>query len=382
MDNKIIISILLFLVFINGISQEDEGSSYRTMPFQVTLVTPLGTNGIQSFRITNRLSFNIVAGTNGGVDGFELGSVLNIISSDVSGVQLSGFGNVVGGPVHAVQVAGFMNINRDEFEGVQASGFINYVYGYSRAIQVAGFANLSGELKGLQGSGFANFTGDAEGLQAAGFMNCADNIKGIQGAGFLNAAEDVRGIQLAGFLNAANKVKGLQIAGFLNICDTIDGIPVAPISIVRKGGYMKFEYWGNETFYMNASLKTGVKKFYTIFSFGYKGIDSDFNTGAGFGAGTNISITQNNSIDIDVNAYYINKYFWRNRDYNQLNTLRVSFNHEIAEHFSIFAGPAFNVLISEFRDSADEIAPSWAFNISDRRNSLRGWFGFNLGFKF
>jgi len=311
MNKKILFALFLFLIFAKGIAQEDETSDYEIRPFQITFVTPMGTNGIEASRIINRLSFNILAGYNGGVDGFELGSFLNLTADYVKGIQVGGFGNIVGGSTDAVQVAGFMNINRDKSEGVLAAGFINYVEGYTRAVQVAGFTNLSAGLNGIQASGFINIAEETEGIQVAGFLNGADNFKGIQAAGFLNCADDFKGIQLAGFLNAANKVKGLQIAGFLNICDTIDGIPIAPLSIVKKGGYRRFEFWGNETFFMNTSFKIGVKQFYTIFSLGYKPVVSDYNTGVGFGAGTNIDITQNKSLDIDVNAYHINKYIWK-----------------------------------------------------------------------
>jgi hypothetical protein len=412
MNKKILFAFFLLLLFANITAQDDNELYYVTRPFQVTFVPPLGTNGVESSGFINKLSINILAGHNGGVDGFEAGSVLNLTEDNVKGVQLSGFGNIAGGPVEAVQVAGFMNIDRHNCEGVQAAGFINYVDGYARAIQAGGFANLSAGLKGIQVSGFANVADEAEGVQVAGFLNAAasfngiqvagflngaddfdgvqvagflngtDDFKGIQVAGFLNGANNFEGIQVAGFLNVANRVKGIQIAGFLNVCDTIDGIPIALISIVKRGGYRRFELWGNETFFMNTSFKIGVKQFYTIFSLGYKTVISDFNTGIGIGAGTNIDINGSNSIDIDINSYYINKNFWEYRDYNMLNSLKISFNYKIAEHFSIFAGPAVNLLVSDYSDSADEIAPAWAFKISNRKQTTRGWFGFNVGMGF
>lgn len=412
MNKKILFAPLILLFFANAIAQNDNELYYETRPFQVTFVTPLGTNGAQSSRIINKLSLNILAGYNGGVDGFEIGSVLNLTDDYVKGVQVSGFGNITGGLTEAIQIAGFMNLNKYKLTGVQVAGFINYGDDYCRAVQVGGFANLSAGLNGIQVSGFVNIANEADGIQVGGFLNGADNFEGVQVAGFLNATDnfngvqvagflngtddfkgiqvagfmngvnDFEGIQVAGFLNTANNVKGFQIAGFLNICDTIDGIPIAPLSIVKKGGYRRFEFWGNETFFMNTSFKIGVKQFYTIFSLGYKPVVNNFNTGIGIGAGTNIEITRNNSIDIDLNTYYINEYFRKYRDYNMLNSLRISFNYKIAEHFSIFAGPTVNILVSDHADSADEIAPAWAFNISNRRHATRGWFGFNLGMGF
>ena len=189
-------------------------------------------------------------------------------------------------------------------------------------------------------------------------------------------------MQASGFLNVAEKVKGIQIAGFLNICDSIDGIPIAPISIVKKGGYQKFEFWGNETFYMNTSFRIGVPKFYTIFTLGYRPGFSDFNWGLGFGAGTSFAIAQDHSIDLEAHVYHINSRFWRRWEFNQLHQLKLNFNYQIAEHFSIAAGPTFNILISENESYANRIAPVWSFKIYERKNTIKGWFGFNFGFRF
>lgn len=388
---------VLFLTVIDITAQEEDKHEIDVRPFQVTFITPLGTNGIGSPQIVNNFSFNILAGVNGGVDGFELGGLLNINSYYVKGLQISGFGNITGGESDAGQIAGFMNINGGKVKGLQGSGFINIAGSAAKAVQVGGFTNISGSIKGVQLSGFGNIAGETDGLQASGFgniaeksegaqisgfMNITGDMKGVQVAGFLNRTANVEGVQGSGFLNVAEKVKGVQISGFINICDTIDGIPIAPLSIVKRGGYRRFEFWGNETFFMNASFKIGLRHFYTVFTLGFKPVESDFNTGIGFGAGTNIEFKKDKSIDIEAHSYIINRYFWEDWNYNQLNQLRVSFNYHIAEHFSIFAGPSFNILIADIIDYADDIAPSWAFTIADRKDSIRGWFGFNLGMKF
>jgi len=402
----------LLHILINIYAQEDD-KDYNNRPFQVTFITPLGTNGTGSPRIINKLSFNILAGYNGGVDGFELGGFLNLSDDYVKGVQIAGFGNIVGGDIEAAQIAGFMNIDGGEVNGVQTSGFMNIVGGEvsglqtsgfiniaggdAEAVQIGGFANLSDALEGVQVSGFGNIAEEtngvqvagfgnlaeeSEGVQVAGFMNISDDINGVQVAGFLNAASDIEGIQTAGFLNIARNVKGVQIAGFINICDTIDGIALAPISIVKKGGYRRFEFWADETFFLNTSFKIGVKHFYTVYTLGFKPVNADFNTGIGFGVGTNIALTSDNSIDLEAHTYIVNRYFWEKWYYNSLNQLRVSFNYQLSEHFSIFAGPTFNILVADINTYADEIAPPWAFRIADRKDSIRGWFGFNIGMRF
>ncbi len=382
MKNNLLFICLFLLVISNISAQEEDRYDSSIRPFQVTFITPLGTNGIESPRIVNKFSLNILAGLNGGVDGFELGGFLNITSDYVKGFQVGGFGNITGGNSEAGQLAGFMNINGGEVKGLQGSGFINIAGGRAEAVQIGGFANLSGALRGVQASGFGNIAGETKGVQAGGFGNISEQMEGVQVSGFMNVTGDMEGVQGGGFINIAEKVKGVQIAGFINICDTIDGIPIAPLSIVKRGGYRKFEFWGNETFFMNASFKIGIRHFYTTFTLGFRPVESDFNTGIGFGAGTNIELKNKNSIDIEAHSLVINRYFWDNWYYNHLNQLRVSFNYYIAEHFSIFGGPSFNILVADIVEYADEIAPSWAFTIADRKDCIRGWFGFNLGMRF
>ena len=328
--------ILSFLIISSSYSQEDEETFQKRSPFQVTFVTPLGTNGISSPGILNEFSFNVLAGVNGGVDGFEFGGLVNIDNGPVDGVQISGFGNIVTGRVEAFQLAGFANINDSYTEG-------------------------------FQGAGFMNISGKTEGAQVAGFMNVAEKFEGLQASGFINIAD---------------KMEGVQIAGFINICDSIDGIPIAPISIVKKNGYRRFEFSSNETFYLNTSFRIGVPQFHTIFTVAYKPGYSDFNWGLGFGAGISFAIADNHSVDLEGHVYHVSSGFWRRWEYNQLNQVKLNFNYQIAEHFSLFAGPTFNILISESDSYAHRIAPVWSFRISERRNSVRGWFGFNLGFRF
>lgn len=371
-------TLLLLLIIFKVNAQTDTTSIVR--PFQVTFVPPIGTNGVQSHKITNQFSFNMLIGVNGGVDGFELGGLINTIKGNVEGAQISGFGNLVTGNVNAAQIGGFFNINGGYTEGLQLAGFTNIVGDSTKSLQVAGFGNLCGQSQGAQISGFGNIAGNMDGLQIGGFGNISGNITGVQGAGFTNIAGNIDGLQAAGFLNLAGNVKGVQIAGFLNICDSIDGIPIAPISIVKKNGYIRAEFWTNEMFFLNASFNIGVRKFYTIYTLGYKpGLD-DYNWSFGFGAGTSFSLGENTSFDPQANVTHFFTDLWKS--YNQLNQIRLNFNYQVSENLGIFAGPSFNLLISEFEEDASYIAPDWSFNFTSGRNALKGWFGFNLGLRF
>ena len=88
-------------------------SKLDSVPVQVTFIYPLGTNGARSPYKTNRFSFNLLAGYNGSVNGFEVGGFANILKKDIKGFQIAGFSNIVGGKTTGFQGAGFANITKD-----------------------------------------------------------------------------------------------------------------------------------------------------------------------------------------------------------------------------------------------------------------------------
>ncbi len=59
------------------------------LPFQITFITPMGTNGTLSPKVTSNLSLNVVAGYNGGVEGVEVGGFANVLEYDMKGGQFA-----------------------------------------------------------------------------------------------------------------------------------------------------------------------------------------------------------------------------------------------------------------------------------------------------
>lgn len=362
-----LISIGLLLAS-NLFSQSEK--QYREVPFQIGLVPPLSTNGTQAPNTVNQTSLNLLVGLSAGLDGFEASSFLNIERDFVKGAQLSGFDNIVGNEADAVQMAGFINVVGGPFNGVQASGFANLNGDYTEAIQLAGFVNTADELDGIQLSGFGNYTGDAVGVQASGFINVAD---------------DIEGVQLAGFINIADNVKGAQVSGFINICDSIDGIPISFLNIVRKNGYRKFEFWSNETYFMNLSYKLGVRQFYTIFTGSYRPTINDYNWAYGVGFGSSFILGQSGSMEIEGVAYNIvNKDYLEFDEYNSYYQLKIGFTHHFHDHLAIFGGPSFNISVSEdYTSGINDLLPKWSYNLYDKRDKrVESWFGFFGGLRF
>ncbi|MBI1184165.1 hypothetical protein GC194_07830 [bacterium] len=317
-----------------SISQAQNISYTINRPAQVSFLPAMGSNRGMSGVVTNHVSFNVLAGYSAGVDGIEIGSVVNIVRRDVNGFQLGGFGNVVGGNVSGIQVAGmfnnvrgstsgiqvggFQNICLDTLHGVQVGGFFNFLSGKMEGVQVGGFTNICASnvegwqvagfgnwaqkevsmvqvggffntaikrVDGLQIAGFTNYCGESvNGLQVAGFGNVAiDSVGGVQLSGFFNYARQVEfgqvssflnvasgtsnGLQLSGGFNFANRMNGIQV-GVFNICRHAKGVPFGLVSVVLDG-YHALSAATTDVLTSTVSVRTGVDRFYNIFSFGF-----------------------------------------------------------------------------------------------------------------
>ena len=371
--------------------------TYPVRPVQLSFITPLGTNGLESGKIANRVSINLFAGYAGGVEGVEVGGFLNVDKSAVRGVQLAGFGNVVGGQTEGFQAAGFFNVNKSTTRSMQAAGFINVVGDSMIGFQAAGFTNIvKKQSTGTQLAGFANITGgEVQAWQAAGFANIAKgNVQGAQTAGFINTAGDLDGFQAAGFINIARKVKGVQL-GFINVADSVEsGVPIGFLSFVRKNGYRKFEFSGSESLYAHAAFKIGVPQLYNIFAVGYQPQAGYFRWGAGYGLGTERQLSPRTVANLEGMYYHINEdEFWTTQ-VNELVQLKLTLGYQIGS-VTIFGGPTYNLLISRFFDEkanrlGSQLAP-WTFYDRDRNpgnnnffptTNLQMWAGFTGGIRF
>ncbi len=305
---------------------------------QLSLFPFIGSNRFVSGLITNNFSVNLFAGYAGGVKGVELGGFLNVVRKEMSGVQLSGFGNIVGEKSRGVQMSGFFNVDAGSFSGLQAAGFSNVVTDTVRGVQLAGFSNvLRGPMYGTQISGFSNFTSqNVDGLQAAGFVNIAvKDVKVAQISGFGNWTSGInKGLQVAGFMNYAQDLRGTQIAPF-NFADTASsGVPVGVFSYVKKG-YHKLEVTANELFLANLSFKTGVTRFYNIFT---AGIRPDW-LSVGYGLGTQVKLAKRLALSFDLTGYYLADTRDFLRSYGSQVRFSPTLDIMLAKHFTLVLGP-------------------------------------------
>jgi hypothetical protein len=396
---------VLFLKQVSILAQNTEQDELINRPFQLTFVTPLGTNGLEAGKITNNFSINMFAGYNGGLSGIEMGGFANTIRYNMNGVQMAGFSNVVLGKSKGCQISGFSNISMKIPKGSQIAGFSNIVNDSAVVVQISGFSNLvNGKTKGAQIAGFSNFsakdaevsqiagfsnliTGDLIGSQLAGFANItAGNAKAFQVAGFTNiATKDVNGVQISGFLNYAKKLKGFQI-GVFNYCDTVEkGLPIGVLSIV-KNGYHQLEISGDEMFYTNIAFRSGLEKFHSIIT---AGIQPDFISAPlwtyGVGIGSLFPINEKTSADVDVMFQHVIK--GDDVDNNYLYKIGAGLDFKLTKKLSVYAGVTYNFLVTDvqqlkYTENYASLAPYYFTKKENSHYNLKSWAGFKIGLRF
>lgn len=353
--------------------QNIKDTLYR--PFQISLLPFLGTNHVLSGQVTNDVSYNIIAGYSAGVNVFEVGGIANFVREHVTGVQFAGVTNMVGGHLDGFQFAGVSNHAFGSSQGFQFAGIVNTLWKSSQVSQFAGVVNFSTrDLHGLQLSGGANFTFGTH--------------RGMQFAAVYNFANELRGTQLSLF-NVAGKVHSGRQIGLLNVADSSARTPLGFFSFVRQNGYRRFELSTNEFNYANVTFKTGVRKFYNIFTAGFSPSDSLNNWlwSYGYGIGTAVNLnrrqTSQLSFDFIVNTVNVGK----QRNFNQLNKFQFIFEQKLGRHIAFAFGPTFNFFatLSERPENqvvSKQITRFLFLNETYRSGwSIKGWMGYSAGLR-
>lgn len=400
--------------------------------WQVTFFPPISTNGELSGLVVNKLSWNLIAGYNGGLDGVEFGGLLNVLRQNMRGAQFSGFGNVVGGDVEGAQFAGFfnhtignvnafqaagfynynrsaatgaqfagfINLNKGVMTGFQAAGFMNIAEAKSELVQFAGFMNLSSNIYGFQGAGFMNIAaGNSILTQAAGFMNISKEIYGAQIAGFMNVAQEVNGSQIAGFMNVADEVNGAQIAGFMNIARKVNGFQLGVFNIADsvngfalgifnfiKNGLHQLEFSTNEIGQYGIAYRSGMDKFYSnvMVTSQLPIRDSGTLITNGFGFGTRLRFSDAFRITVDLTCHQLTLNFI-SKNLNLQNRLQAALEWRLFKGFAVFGGVAVNHMLNDTRDlnynnRFKNLGPN-AFWNQGGTYAQRAWLGYQFGLR-
>ncbi len=374
-----------------NLPQDEELSDHQLA--QVSVWPGVGTNFDRSEEVTNTISVNLLWGTNGGVDGLEMGLLANSIVNDMNGMQVAGFANSVKGDVTGTQLSGAVNKNRGYTKGIQFSGLVN-ITEKTNAIQGAGLANVvNRDFRGIQVAGLFNkVKSDADGTQIAGLYNHNTGYAGTEASGVFNKAKDVKYGQVSGFLNIARNVKGFQI-GVINVSDTISGVPFGILNFVKKG-YNRLEISGGDALHANIGLKFGAPSFYNILHIGVgsweTAVKGNTGWGIGYGIGTVVTLTPRAHFNFEGLAIQINEgELWTDK-LNLLNQFRWTMDIRLGKQqkSSMFFGPTFNVLVSRLYDAdtqkyGSSFAPYTHYETtSSKGTNVKLWTGFNIGFRF
>ncbi len=371
------------------------GNYFASKPFQFSIIPGVGTHGKMSGQVEDKFSFNVLGGYNAGINGFELGTIFNIVKGDMKYVQIGGLFNIVGGGMEGVQIGGAYNQVFDSVAGVQIGGLGSIVKGSVEGVQIGGLANIDGgsmegvqigglynqashTVNGTQIGGMANIAlGDMKGTQIAGLVSFATNsAEGVQISGLMNYAKDFDGMQIAGFLNVAKTVKGFQL-GFINIADSSSGFNLGFINIIRNG-YHKASVYANDITPFNIAVKTGTYKFYNILfagadPFGDKAYTVGYGIGSDFRLGRRLSLT----LELSAQGMYLGT--WENVP--TISRLQPSLQVQVAKGVRVYAGPALSVCYSPLPFtpvSGYETLPipepgTFSWDLGNRVNSWLGW---------
>lgn len=320
--NNMLMVVLGTILFTTSAYAED---IKKESDFQLSFVSPIGTNGMNSGQTTNKVSVNLVGGHSYANKNFEFGSVYNVNLGYTSGFQFAGVVNHTNESRHATQFAGVANISK---------------HGNTPC-------------------------------QFAGILNVADHVSGLQFSGVVNVAKEVRGVQI----------------GIVNYADTCSGLPIGLFNIVKHGGKQELEIGVSDAWSTYVSFKLGVDKLYTIFSAGASLFHSEPIYGVGMGFGTDIAWKQTGwANQIEAVGYYTTEDGKFRRGTNVCTQLKLTISKHIRPHFKVFAGPTLNLTISDHRIATGTIGsslkPYSMFSHTNGNTAVDGWLGFAAGIRF
>ena len=320
---------------------------------QVTFAYPIGSAGNSSLNYVNNFSFNVLYGMNGGVKGFELGSLWNHNNGDVKGFQLSGMLNTTTGNSRGLIISGLANLNNEAVTGVSISGLLNHSRQSLRGLQLAGIANIG-----------------------------QDSLRGVAISGILNLTNDFEGVQI-GLVNQTSKANGVQI-GLINISEEgKDLIPVGFINSIKNNGYYELDLSWGEAIFSNLSYKMGVERWFTILKIGYSVYQAKplYSWGGGFGTSIMVSERQRLNIEITSNKIVFDNN-WEGDLSNGLNKLDLNYKFTILNKFSLLFGPSFNVYLTKEKINGEYGTINIPYTIYEHENAdkkLFLWIGLNAG---
>ena len=363
--------VILTAQTMSGLSAQETQpeEELKRYPMQFGFVYPMTMQGAETVNYSYSLSFSAISGKVGSVSGIGFAGLFNEVLQDSKGVQFGGLTNKARN-VYGVQFAGLNNVAKT-VKGIQFAGLGNItedIYG----IQFAGISNITEKAYGVQFAGIANISKEMTGgIQFAGVANLTDKSEGLKFAGVTNISQEISGVSFSGVVNRTGILRGVQFAGIVNVIDTIEsGIPIAPINIVKKGGYREWSVSTADYLNAAASLKMGIPKFYTILTLGANFMEDKL-WASGFGFGTRTVINQRFDFQPEIVSYQYYPHIFKNIREATSNHFKLGLIYKIHDRFGLVVAPS----IYHFSNDATDHA---AMTISP----LPSFFGFEHNWKY
>lgn len=382
----------------------NDKSEFKTA--QVSVAPGVSSNSVSgdAASITNRVSFNLTWGVNGGVNGGEIGLIGNTVNGDVQGGQVAGLINRTKGNVVGTQVAGLVNHTDGRVSGVQISGLRNRAQS-GNGVQISFLSNkIKENYVGVQIAGLTNRTkGKNFGWQIAGLSNVAkDGQTQVQISGLRNRANDIQIAQI-GAINSAKKVKGVQI-GLINFADTVSIVSIGLLNFIKKG-YNRLELSRGDIYQLNAAYKFGSNRFYNIVKTSLHseennliGIPKNWNEdniswSLGYGIGTTLFLRERTRWNFEVSLSHVNENAGWSTDQNWWAQTRLTLDMKLFKKLTVFVGGSINGSVSDRIDSetgeiGSDLPNKNVFATGDieydngRISDIKIWSGWSIGIRF
>ncbi len=311
-------------------------------------------------------SLNLLAGKSYGSYILEIGTLANIASGEVYGLQIAGLANY-NNTISGLQIGGLFNVSR-KVTGAQI-----------------GFINMAGDVAGLQIGGHNFIAHSFSGLQLSAANTVEKTLFGLQLAIFVNEAHHAYGTQLAP-VNISNTINGLQL-GLINYAKTVHGLQIGLINIasptaasiglinISDQNTFDLELSASEDGLATLGLRHQASALYNTYFVGTRLTNSnDFTPAAGLGIGWHTSITPNFEFSIDTTTTLVLGPTNDRSKINILQKLRPLITWQPTQRFALFAGPTLTLQF--IATHSESFAPINSSNITDH-TAL--WPGLTLG---
>ncbi len=398
--------VVKLLVADSLLVSDESDTNLNRAPAHFGFIPGFGTNMNEGGKTINQsVSINVLAGYSAGLEGVEMGGLVNIERFNVNGVQVAGLANIIGGKMEGVQIAGITNTAKTKVNGFQIAGISNISGLKMQGFQIAGITNVHrGEMLGVQIAGINNvLTEKTVGAQISGIVNTGmDTITGLQLSGIANSLRgDIDGLQLTGISNIAENVSGMQIAGVFNYAAKLTGVQIGLINIVDsledgavigmfnivRNGYNRIELNYNDMNMLHVRYKSGTNKFYNILSAGIITNEQSIYD-IGYGVGTQMGEEKRVFLTSEVSFHVMNAPEWNSEttgaDFAFLSSFETNVVVRVRKRWAITAGPALRMYIY---DRSIDPAENFEFNnilieAEGNTHNVVTYFGWNFGIQF